>query len=572
MKQMHLLTYLVFFILIASAASAFSIFGFCIWDCEEPAMQVAALNEPVQIEPRQPVITESFTESTHTTCVDGKCSVAMYRGIKYYNDSGTWRDVYNMSSLINTSIKCVIKKDKPDDPDVECIDFNMTSFKLKVKSNDGKATKIKYKYDVYDEEKDKVVTEEIKIKETELAFKEIGEEMIVTLENDKTAQIHIGENSTTVYIDDGDGEILDDVWVQTTIAGRYDDKGTCAFMWTNYGGTLPYDSAIRLDLSAIPSGKEIIYANLTLTAGSDSMEAGERYTLCAHQIDDNYTINGGEWTEGGECSTTDFSCADNEMCWYTSPYYLGTGYDTTPTDCVVFSDADSTSTLEITGSTSASYDAGYTNTSLYLHSPDANGTTTLAEGTSWRTKEYGSDAPFGYVIYQDAAPEANNPPTIALNSPSNNTAYSLSNPHILTVTVSDTDSDPINMTFYNFTNSAAFCTNNSQTAGAQTKCGLTLAQGDEVKWYVNYTDNGTIYMSGIWNFSITSDTCTYGGSGDWNIDCADNCVISSSDDIGGNDIIITGEGLTVFQAKPTNYGKILSLGDSSTNICRVRLE
>lgn len=40
--------------------------------------------------------------------------------------------------------------------------------------------------------------------------------------------------------------------------------------------------------------------------------------------------------------------------------------------------------------------------------------------------------------------------------------------------------------------------------------------------------------------SVT-DTCTYGGSGNWNIDCSDNCTITSATTVSG-DIILNGEG------------------------------
>jgi len=46
----------------------------------------------------------------------------------------------------------------------------------------------------------------------------------------------------------------------------------------------------------------------------------------------------------------------------------------------------------------------------------------------------------------------------------------------------------------------------------------------------------------FYNDGVVTDTCTYGGSGDWHVDCADNCLITSDVDLGGNDLHITGDG------------------------------
>ena len=39
-----------------------------------------------------------------------------------------------------------------------------------------------------------------------------------------------------------------------------------------------------------------------------------------------------------------------------------------------------------------------------------------------------------------------------------------------------------------------------------------------------------------------TDSCTYSGSGDWTITCSDNCFVSTSNNLGGNSIIVTGNG------------------------------
>lgn len=64
------------------------------------------------------------------------------------------------------------------------------------------------------------------------------------------------------------------------------------------------------------------------------------------------------------------------------------------------------------------------------------------------------------------------------------------------------------------------------------------------------------------------DTCTY-SSGDWEVDCSDNCVITSPVDVGGNDILITGTGTFLTDSDITNYGLLHIEGTDTSNICRV---
>ena len=68
-----------------------------------------------------------------------------------------------------------------------------------------------------------------------------------------------------------------------------------------------------------------------------------------------------------------------------------------------------------------------------------------------------------------------------------------------------------------------------------------------------------------------ADTCTYPGSGDWVVNCADNCDITSDVDVLGNDILITGTGtFNVSNADIINYNRLFVQGTDSNNICKVR--
>ena len=64
---------------------------------------------------------------------------------------------------------------------------------------------------------------------------------------------------------------------------------------------------------------------------------------------------------------------------------------------------------------------------------------------------------------------------------------------------------------------------------------------------VNSTTNTT---------EVTGDTCTY-TSGNWAIDCADNCIITSNVNLGGNNITMLGSGVITLNANITNFIKAL---------------
>jgi hypothetical protein len=67
--------------------------------------------------------------------------------------------------------------------------------------------------------------------------------------------------------------------------------------------------------------------------------------------------------------------------------------------------------------------------------------------------------------------------------------------------------------------------------------------------------NATAYTSDAGG-EPPADTCTYGGSGDWEIDCSDNCIINSTIDLGDNNIIATGTGKVIVEALP-QYTQLL---------------
>lgn len=123
-------------------------------------------------------------------------------------------------------------------------------------------------------------------------------------------------------------------------------------------------------------------------------------------------------------------------------------------------------------------------------------------------------------------------------------------------------------------------------------CSASLTQGTNctVQWPITFNDENASYeldvlfSSGYESISdnntadktvlnVTggggpppSDSCTYGGSGAWNVDCTDNCEISTNYDLAGEDITFDGAGLIRVTSDINNYGVT-----RIQNACVVRL-
>lgn len=88
---------------------------------------------------------------------------------------------------------------------------------------------------------------------------------------------------------------------------------------------------------------------------------------------------------------------------------------------------------------------------------------------------------------------------------------------------------------------------------------------------VNLTSNESISnYTNVWEVTIVViDTCTY-SSGNWVIDCSDNCVLGGSVDLGGNNVSIIGSG--TFKTNGyniSNFQNSIIKGTDSSNLCIV---
>lgn len=105
---------------------------------------------------------------------------------------------------------------------------------------------------------------------------------------------------------------------------------------------------------------------------------------------------------------------------------------------------------------------------------------------------------------------------------------------------------------------------------------------DGVKFSFNSTDYGTLtniiwgvyYNDSLGNYNWTQnwtinlnqgDTCSCPASGDWLIDCSDNCIISTECDMQGNDVHTYGTGDWILASKIFNFGTIYNRCDIYCN-------
>ena len=173
----------------------------------------------------------------------------------------------------------------------------------------------------------------------------------------------------------------------------------------------------------------------------------------------------------------------------------------------------------------------------------------------------GSDG-FAVVLKVELpSPPVDNPPTYSLNQ-TNNTIAGAST--LFSILYDDDTALHPNGQYIFSTNNTGTWTNDSAVnftatpnwANVTKTLNSTSGISIGYRWYAD--DNaGNINNTGIFTLTTTSsDTCTY-TSGNWEIDCNDNCSITENVDLGGNNISINGTGTLEIFANITNWNEIL---------------
>ena len=78
---------------------------------------------------------------------------------------------------------------------------------------------------------------------------------------------------------------------------------------------------------------------------------------------------------------------------------------------------------------------------------------------------------------------------------------------------------------------------------------------------LNMTEERTITIG-----ATPTDTCTYSGSGNWNVNCWDNCSIDTSVNLLGNNLWINGTGIFNVLSTIYNYDRIELINDCKLQI------
>lgn len=78
-------------------------------------------------------------------------------------------------------------------------------------------------------------------------------------------------------------------------------------------------------------------------------------------------------------------------------------------------------------------------------------------------------------------------------------------------------------------------------------------------WSRNLTTTDMLNLWGNYTASqSSSDSCTYGGSGNWTIKLDDNCIISTTNNLGTNQVIINGTGKLTIASGGKIFAKKIS--------------
>lgn len=209
------------------------------------------------------------------------------------NSDGECKGVMEAKSLVNTSIKCVVRSDGIHI--AECLDWNMTAIKLKY-SIDEKAAIDKQDIPIrvlapeYNEKEERV--EYIEKWSNRFDFdNDLIDGMEPWIEIEPGDIIHFGESSTEIILQDNETEVLDDIYF---IDGSVSYPQYAWFITgTNIGGNI-FLSMLKYSLSSLPTNINITKADLSTYCYSEGVDSGEYITF--FEVSDNSwseeTVNG----------------------------------------------------------------------------------------------------------------------------------------------------------------------------------------------------------------------------------------------------------------------------------------
>lgn len=245
-----------------------------------------------------------YTENSKTECNGDICTTNIYGGTRFVKYQGTWYDRDDAPNWNESSLKCSVSKDVISDPDVKCVSWNSTTIQIDVKA-DG-LTPIK----ILDN------NEQLKREYTTVLDKQSFSKRTYSLSVGE--KLHVGANSTEVYINDSN-TIIDNTLQEGASTTVFD---TVTLQLMDRSGD---DHRIMLrfeDLSSIPSNATILNATLNLWSFQSKLDFGETVVLKAYHVYQNFS-----WEETNITWDKQPLVSNDEMNGAPSGFYNASGDD-----------------------------------------------------------------------------------------------------------------------------------------------------------------------------------------------------------------------------------------------------
>lgn len=291
----------------------------------------------------------------------------------WVNDSDNrCKKVEEAQSLKNSPIKCMVDFDGIHK--AECLDYNLTHRKIRFD-----ATNIKMK----DRAKMmiKIMKPNSTVNSTEMVEKAkmirsfvVDPVQDMWLEAEFDEEVHFGENSTTIQLQDANTENLDDTYILSNTDWTYGASSALHLHRYKFGADERHNEiVIKFNLSDVPASANIDSALLAIYVDANNIDAGEGFDAKTHHIYPypTFSISGGEWEEGN----SDTDCDDGtEICWTQRP--ITDEYNATSESSITFDSSSSASvfhTWSVTTMTNKSYNDGDDNISIWIRTSNRVG-------------------------------------------------------------------------------------------------------------------------------------------------------------------------------------------------------
>ncbi len=429
------------------------------------------------------------TRSTETICNDGTCNLVLYSGTRFVEEDGIWKKVEEARSLKGKGFNIVIKNDGTHIIDV--VDFNMTYIELNFsydKNNLGEFElevedgKMKTKYKIVETLFNETTGEPYDFEtEQEIEIEEDTQRNIILNGNPFGKRFKLGENSTTIILQDADTENLEDAFVAQNFANN--NFGTNVNLEI---GEQSLDSItvrktfIKFNISEIPSGQVIDLAELNLYEFIDNTETADTF--------DTWEVSNQSWSE-------------TVITWNNPP---STGALISETNNPTVGVADGFIIFTVTTWVSNQYIAGNSNVSFAVNkSKDSSSDDDFVK---FHSKEFTTDItlrPYLNITFSEPPP-----PTVNLDSPSNNTFSNVLN-QIFNSSYTANIGSLVNATLniWNSTPTLVFNETESVTGSSNSSSiNFTFSVDDVYVWNYEVCDDSVLCASNATNFTITIDT------------------------------------------------------------------